>query len=116
LEPSPTRRAIFCRGPRRLGPGNLAINKDTKLGFLGENGNLQFRAEIFNLLNRANFWSSVERRVWRNVDEPSLAEAPAANIQAPTGLQVQQAAGTVGQITPRQPRRARFQLALKVIF
>ena len=41
------------------GPGqgtwNLSINKDTKLGFLGESGSLQFRAEIFNLLNRANF-------------------------------------------------------------
>jgi hypothetical protein len=40
------------------GPGlvnwDLSFNKDTKLGFLGEAGNLQFRAEIFNLLNHAN--------------------------------------------------------------
>jgi len=41
-----------------IGPGlvnwDLSINKDTKLGFLGEAGNLQFRAEIFNVANHAN--------------------------------------------------------------
>ena len=41
-----------------VGPGlvdwDLSFNKDTKLGFLGEAGNLQFRAEIFNVLNHAN--------------------------------------------------------------
>jgi hypothetical protein len=34
---------------------DFSMNKDTKLGFLGEAGNLQFRAEIFNILNHANF-------------------------------------------------------------
>ncbi len=34
---------------------DFSIVKDTKLGFLGEGGNLQFRAEIFNVLNHANF-------------------------------------------------------------
>ena len=41
------------------GPGlfnvDFSLHKDTKLGLLGEAGNLQFRAEFFNLLNRANF-------------------------------------------------------------
>jgi hypothetical protein len=41
------------------GPGlfnwDFSINKDTKLAFLGESGNLQFRAEFFNLFNHANF-------------------------------------------------------------
>ncbi len=45
------------------GPGsgtwNLSINKDTRLAFLGEAGAIQFRAEIFNILNRANFTSSL---------------------------------------------------------
>jgi hypothetical protein len=40
------------------GPGlvnwDLSFNKDTKLGFLGEAGNLQFRAEIFNVANHTN--------------------------------------------------------------
>jgi hypothetical protein len=29
--------------------------KDTKLGFLGEAGNLEFRAEFFNVINHPNF-------------------------------------------------------------
>jgi hypothetical protein len=34
---------------------DFSIVKDTKLGFLGEQGNLEFRAEIFNILNHTNF-------------------------------------------------------------
>jgi hypothetical protein len=41
------------------GPGlfnwDFSLHKNTPLGFLGEAGNLQFRAEFFNILNRANF-------------------------------------------------------------
>jgi hypothetical protein len=41
------------------GPGlfnvDFSLHKDTKVGLLGEAGNLQFRAEFFNILNRANF-------------------------------------------------------------
>jgi hypothetical protein len=41
-----------------VGPGlvnwDLSLNKDTKVAFLGEAGNLQFRAEIFNVVNHAN--------------------------------------------------------------
>ena len=38
-----------------LGEWDFSLVKDTKLGLLGEEGNVQFRAEFFNLLNRANF-------------------------------------------------------------
>jgi hypothetical protein len=34
---------------------DFTIAKDTKLGFLGEAGNLEFRAEMFNVMNHANF-------------------------------------------------------------
>ena len=34
---------------------DFSLVKDIKLRFLGEDGNVQFRAEIFNILNRANF-------------------------------------------------------------
>jgi len=34
---------------------DFSVVKDTKLGFLGEGGNLQFRAEFFNVLNHPNF-------------------------------------------------------------
>jgi carboxypeptidase family protein/TonB-dependent receptor-like protein len=34
---------------------NFSLVKDTKLGFLGEAGSVQFRAEFFNILNHPNF-------------------------------------------------------------
>ncbi|MBX9603626.1 MAG: carboxypeptidase regulatory-like domain-containing protein [Bryobacteraceae bacterium] len=34
---------------------DMVLSKNTPLPFLGESGNLQFRAEAFNLFNRANF-------------------------------------------------------------
>jgi hypothetical protein len=41
------------------GPGldnvDFSLNKDTKLPFLGEAGDLEFRAEFFNILNHPNF-------------------------------------------------------------
>jgi hypothetical protein len=41
------------------GPGlfnwDFSLHKNTPLGLLGEAGNLQFRAEFFNILNHANF-------------------------------------------------------------
>ena len=42
------------RGPH-LRDWDFSINKDTALPFLGEGGKLQFRAEIFNILNHTNF-------------------------------------------------------------
>src|SRR5205823_5665673 len=46
-------RAIL-RGP---GIANLdfSLTKDTPVRYLGESGRLEFRAEIFNILNHANF-------------------------------------------------------------
>jgi hypothetical protein len=42
-----------------LGPGfedlDFSLRKNTKLSFLGEAGNMEFRADFFNILNRANF-------------------------------------------------------------
>ena len=41
------------------GPGlfnwDFSVHKSTPIGLLGEARNLQFRAEFFNILNRANF-------------------------------------------------------------
>jgi len=44
----------ILRGPG-VGTWNFSINKDTRLGFLGEQGNLEFRAEIYNVFNNTNF-------------------------------------------------------------
>ncbi len=43
------------RGPN-LRTWDLSVNKDTSLPFLGEAGKLQFRAEMFNVLNHPEFW------------------------------------------------------------
>ena len=49
------------------GPGllnwDLSMHKNTPLAFLSEAGNLQFRAEFFNVLNRANLTSLITRRM-----------------------------------------------------
>ena len=41
------------------GPGfadmDFTVAKDTRLRFLGEQGHLEFRTEMFNILNNANF-------------------------------------------------------------
>ncbi len=92
------------------GPGqgtwNLSINKDTKLGFLGESGALQFRAEIFNLLNRANF--SLPSGTIFNGTYTTATPDPAGPSEAPIG--------GVAQITSTQTSSRQIQLALKVIF
>jgi hypothetical protein len=43
----------MLRGPG-LRTWDFSLNKDTRLPFLGEAGNLEFRAEFFNILNRPN--------------------------------------------------------------
>ena len=46
-------RNILSGPPER--DWDYSIVKDTKLGFLGEGGMLEFRAEFFNILNHTNF-------------------------------------------------------------
>jgi hypothetical protein len=46
-------RNILTGPPER--DWDFSLVKDTKLGFLGEAGMLEFRAEFFNILNHANF-------------------------------------------------------------
>ncbi len=105
----------ILRGPG-VGTWNLAINKDTKLGFLGENGNLQFRAEIFNLLNRANFGPPSNAVFGGTLTNSGVGGFMGGNIQAPTGSGASKPLGTVGQITTTSTTSRQIQLALKVIF
>jgi hypothetical protein len=82
------------------GPGVLTLDaslaKDTGLRMLGESGALQFRAEVFNVLNRANF-SRPNRSVFRA-----------------TGTQAVPA--TAGQITATDTTSRQIQFALKVLW
>jgi hypothetical protein len=81
------------------GPGlanlDFSLVKDTKLGFLGEGGNVQFRAEFFNILNRANF---------------SMPDRAGFTSSSSTPL------STAGSITGTQTTSRQLQLALKIIW
>ncbi len=90
------------------GPGlstwDLSLNKDTGLRFIGESAKLQFRAEIFNILNHANFSipASIGRTFVGTLTDPAGAsEAPIPNV---------------GRITTTATSSRQIQLALKVIF
>jgi hypothetical protein len=83
------------------GPGfadlDFTVAKDTKLGFLGESGNLEFRTEFFNIMNKANF-------AWGNF-------CGGANG---AGLQVDQP--TAGQMCDTAGAARQIQFALKLLF
>ena len=81
------------------GPGfanlDFSIVKDTALKFLGESGRLEFRAEVFNVLNRANFSSPSSASTGNVVfagktdGEAPLATAGSINSTASTSRQIQ---------------------------
>jgi hypothetical protein len=97
-----------------LGDWDFSVHKDTKVGFLGEQGAVQFRAEVFNLLNRANFGPVGSTTVFAGTTALStLAGGP---IQTPFGSSSSSPLGTVGQITTTSTTSRQIQLALKIIF
>ena len=84
-----------------LGPGltdlDFSVVKDTAIPRLGEGGSLQFRVEMFNILNHPNF-AEPNRTVYAAVQntEPALS--------------------TAGLITSTTTTSRQIQLALKLIF
>jgi hypothetical protein len=90
------------------GPGlanlDLSIGKDTALGFLGETGKLEFRAEFFNILNRVNFASPSGQ----SGAAPIPVFAGAANAENPLG--------NAGRILSTATFSRQIQLALKIVF
>jgi hypothetical protein len=83
-----------------IGPGlatwDFSVLKDTRIH---ESLNLQFRAEIFNLLNRANF------------NTPNLIVFTPPTAANPTGL-----SGTAGAITSTSTTERQVQFALKLLW
>jgi hypothetical protein len=91
------------------GPGlsmlNLSLSKDIALGFLGESGKLQFRTEVFNVLNHVNF--GYPRNTALNSPRANTAgRSTIANVP-PT---------THGQITATATENRQFQLSLRLAF
>lgn len=104
--PSVTQGGFFYGNVGRnvlMSPGvanlDVTFSKDTKLRWLGEAGVLQFRTELYNLLNRPNFGN------------PS-ATNPYNNIFNNAGV----LKATAGQITTTKLSSRQLQLALKILF
>jgi hypothetical protein len=79
-----------------LGTWDFSVLKDTRIR---ERLNLQFRAEIFNLLNRANF------------NTPNLIVFTPPTTANPTGL-----SGTAGAITSTSTTARQVQFGLKFLW
>jgi hypothetical protein len=91
----------FLRGPG-LSNWDFSLVKDTAMPFISEQARLQFRAEVFNILNHANFGMPVGSVFSGSTkDLGSYSEAPSA---------------TAGQITNTSTASRQIQLALKFIF
>jgi hypothetical protein len=84
----------MLRGPG-FGELDSSLVKDTKLGFLGESGMLQIRAEVFNITNHPNF-SLPARQVY-----PGTGGNPVSNV---------------GVISTTSGTSRQVQLALKILF
>jgi hypothetical protein len=83
---------------------DLSLQKDTPIG--GENVKLQFRAEMFNLLNRAN-WGVPGRVSYAS----SFGRVRCTDNCAPTPYQ-----GAFGRVTSTSTSARQVQFALKLIF
>ncbi len=91
----------LLRGPG-LGTWDFSLVKDTPVGLLGEGGNVQFRLEVFNLLNRSNFAAPAVTVFSGNIaDIGSYSETPLSNA---------------GQITSTATTSRQIQLALRISF
>jgi len=75
----------------------MSVIKDTHISKLGENFNIQFRAEFFNILNRTNFQGPTDNL---NALDPLLADNPSF--------------GQIDQDTQVPMREIQF--ALKIVF
>jgi hypothetical protein len=101
------------------GPGlvnvDLSLAKDTPAAWLGSSGRVEFRAEVFNALNRANFATP----------EVGVADTPSAAVVFPGGRDERNAAGqlitqrrltTVGKILRTSTPSRQIQFSLKLLF
>ena len=101
------------------GPGliniDMSLAKDTPAGWLGADGRVEFRAEVFNLLNHANFATP----------EVGVADWPSAAVIFPGSPDERDAAGniipqrrlsTVGRILKTATPSRQVQFSLKLLF
>ncbi len=104
-------RGIF-RGPK-LANADININKDTRLKWLGEQGNVQFRAELFDVFNHANFAAPSASL---SLLAPPAAAAIGTTPSGEYGTGTFVMSPTFGAITRTQTKSRQVQIALKVVF
>ena len=93
----------ILRGPG-FGNWDFSLVKDTKVGFLGESGSVQFRAEFFNVLNHPTFKGSFLFPIFFTGLPSDLG--PFSEAPRPTNSQI--------TTTDGNPRHLQF--ALKIMF
>ncbi len=96
----------LMRGPGQF-DWDLSLVKNTHLRWLGEGGNLQFRAEIFNILNHTNFAFPYQNNFNANYQ---------AIVSAGTGANGTNVSPTAGQVTNTLINARQIQFALKFQF
>jgi len=107
----------IVRGPQ-LRNVDVNINKDTRVKWLGEQGNVQFRAELFNVLNHANFLLP-SGNVWNGpASGQTTGSAPVGQFGSAGGPIPSMSSGvpSVGRISSTQTKSRQIQLALKIVF
>jgi hypothetical protein len=113
MVPCPNNAALTCgtlgdaargilRGPD-LGEWDFSIVKDTAVPLMGKQGSVQFRTEVFNILNHTNFGMPASATVFNGA-----TSVLGAYQQAPLP--------GVGQITTTATTSRQIQFALKLIF
>jgi hypothetical protein len=113
MVPCPNNPALTCgslgdsargilRGPN-LADWDFSLVKDTAVRLLGEQGFVEFRAEIFNILNHTNFGMPASATVFNGATSVlgAYQQAPLAGV---------------GQITTTVTTSRQIQFALKIIF
>jgi len=113
MVPCPNNAALTCgtlgdaargilRGPG-LGDWDFSLVKDTAVSLLGEQGSVEFRTEIFNILNHPNFGMPASATVFNGATSVlgPYQQAPLAGV---------------GQITTTVTTSRQIQFALKLIF
>jgi hypothetical protein len=102
----------ILRGPK-LRNVDLSINKDTRLKWLGEQGNVQFRAELFNIFNHANYVAP-GGSMWASPGAATIGTVASGQLGSSAGTQILSTAGKIGPPTATKSRQ--IQVALKIVF
>ena len=93
-----------------IGPGlgtfDFSVIRTGRPRFLGDDGRIQFRVEVFNLLNRANFYSPNQIVFAGTATTPNPACAPQFECPLPSA----------GRITATATDARQIQMGIKIIF